>query len=232
VGRIVVNFDPGQAQARRKSRRWSRILALVALVVLGAIVVAAVGGFLWWRSYQSTPVYSLALLIDAAQRGDTQEMAKLIDDEELARNMIAQVNEKAIGRYGGLVRVETQQQIEKTISSLPQLKQTIHNEVAGEFKNFQVTRFEPFLRKLIAMRSYTPITTEGDVAKASATVSGRPVELTMRRDGDRWKVTKFDDIVVVQRIVDIVMKDLPPIGALDSTNPLFKMPGKPRKRRR
>jgi hypothetical protein len=29
------------------------------------------------------------------------------------------------------------------------------------------------------------------------------------------------------------MKDLPPIGALDSSNPLFKMPGtRPRKRRR
>ena len=54
----------------------------------------------------------------------------------------------------------------------------------------------------------------------------------MRRDADRWKVTGYNDDVVVQRIVDSVMKDLPPVGALDSTNPLFKIPGKPRKRRR
>ena len=64
---------------------------------------------------------------------------------------------------------------------------------------------------------------------------GRPVvtNLTMRRDANRWRVTSFDDEVVVQRIVEKVAKDLPPIGALDSANPLFKMPRKAiRKRRR
>jgi ATP-dependent Clp protease adapter protein ClpS len=84
----------------------------------------------------------------------------------------------------------------------------------------------------MTMPSIMTVTTEGDTAKASAKLSNRTVELTMRRDANRWKVTSFDDDVVVQRVVDSVMKDLPPIGTLDSTNPLFKMPAKPRKRRR
>jgi hypothetical protein len=232
VGRIVVNFDPGQAQARRKSRRWGRILALVALVVVGAIVVAAVGGFWWFRNYQSKPAYSLALLMDAAEHGNMDEMAKYLDREEIVRNMMAKVSQKAVGRYGGLVSTAAQQKIEQSVTSLPNLNQTIGIAVVSEIQSLAVNTSKPFTQRLLGMSSQAKITTEGDLAKASANLGDRTVEVTMRRDANRWKVTSFDDDVVVQRIVDTVMKDLPPIGALDSTNPLFKMPGKPRKRRR
>jgi hypothetical protein len=57
-------------------------------------------------------------------------------------------------------------------------------------------------------------------------------DLTMRRDSDRWKVVSFNDDTMVQRVVDSVMKDLPPIGGFDSNSPLFKNSGRPRKRNR
>jgi hypothetical protein len=232
VGRIVVNIEPGQAPARRKSRRWARILALVALFIAGVIILAAAGGYFWWRNYQSTPVYSLALLMDAAQRGETDEMAPLLDREEIVRNMMTKVSQKAVNRYGGLVSTTAQQKIEQAVTSLPNLNQTIGVAVESEMQSLAGDQSEPFFRRLLTMPSKVTITTEGDLAKASTNVNGRVIELTMRRDAKRWKVTDFSDDVVVQRIVDSVMKDLPPIGSLDSTNPLFKMPGKPRKRRR
>jgi hypothetical protein len=232
VGRIVVNIEPGQAPARRKSRRWARILALVALFIAGVIILAAAGGYFWWRNYQSTPVYSLALLMDAAQRGETDEMAPLLDREEIARNMMAKVSQKAVNRYGGLVSTTAQQKIEQAVTSLPNLNQTIGVAVESEMQSLAGDQSEPFFRRLLTMPSKVTITTEGDLAKASTNVNGRVIELTMRRDAKRWKVTDFSDDVVVQRIVDSVMKDLPPIGSLDSTNPLFKMPSRARKRRR
>jgi hypothetical protein len=232
VGRIVVNFDPSQAPARRKPRRWPRILALLALVIIGAIVLAAVGGYLWWRNYQSSPVYSVALLMDAAQKGDMDEMARFLDREQIVRNMTAKVNQKAVSRYGGLVSTTAQQKIEQSVTSLPNLNQTIGIAVVSEIQAVAIEQSQPFVRRLMTMPSIMTVTTEGDTAKASAKLSNRTVELTMRRDANRWKVTSFDDDVVVQRVVDSVMKDLPPIGTLDSTNPLFKMPAKPRKRRR
>ena len=46
----------------------------------------------------------------------------------------------------------------------------------------------------------------------------------MQRDADRWKVTEFKDDVVVQRVVDNVMKELPAIGSIDANSPLLKKP--------
>jgi hypothetical protein len=187
---------------------------------------------LWWRNYQSKPVYSLALLMDAGEKGDMDEMAKYLDREEIVRNMMAKVSQKAVSRYGGLVSTTAQQKIEQSITSLPNLNQTIGIAVVSEMQSIGVSTSQPFIRRLLAMSSLATITAEGDIAKASAKLGDRTVGLTMRRDANRWRVTSFDDDVVVQRVVDGVMKDLPPIGTLDSTNPLFKMPAKPRKRRR
>ena len=70
--RIVINLDD-QATTKakplkRQRRRWPRVLAVLALLVVIGVVAAGVGGFLLWRYYQSTPTYTLALILDAAQR--------------------------------------------------------------------------------------------------------------------------------------------------------------------
>lgn len=235
--RIVINLEPGlgnKPQARRKSRRWLRVLALLAVIVVVVIGLAAVGGFFWWRHYQSTPVYSLTLLVDAAQRGDAEELAKRIDDEEVARNMAAAVSKKASARYGLAMSSNTQQRIDQAMPALlPRLKQTIHDEVAKEIKTFaSASDPKPFVFLLVTVPSLVKITTEGDIAKAVSALSTTPFELTMRRDSDRWKVTGFNNDAVVQRVVDSVMKELPAIGPVDSGDSLFKNPGKPRRKRK
>lgn len=237
--RIVINLEPGpgkKPEARRKSRRWLRILALLAIVVVLAIGVAAAGGFFWWRHYQSTPAYSLTLLIDAAQRDDREEFAKRIDDEEVARNMAAAVSKKGSVRYGLAMSSVTQHKIDQAMPALlPRLKQTIHDEVAKEIKSFVAAsppNPKPFIILLVSVPSLLTITTEGDVAKAASAVTQSSLELTLRRDADRWKVIGFSDDQAVQRVVDTVMKELPAIGAAEAGDSLFNNPGKPRKKRK
>ncbi|HVF21435.1 MAG TPA: hypothetical protein VM941_00090 [Pyrinomonadaceae bacterium] len=234
MGRIVVNIEPGKAAARQQPRRWARILALVAVSILVVIVLAFAGLFFWWRSYQKSPGYSLALLVQAAQRGDTQEMAKLMDDEEIIRNMVGRVSQKTSDRYGLAMNTNVKQQLDRVVSSsAPALKQTIHNEVLTEIKELGGdAEPKPLAVLLLMIRSRVTVSTEGDVAKAAATLSDRAYEVMMRRDGDRWKVIGFNGERMVQRIVDNVMKELPAIGEVDANSPLFKNPGKPRKRRR
>ena len=235
MGRIVVNIEPGKAPARQKSRRrWPTILALVAATILGIIILAIAGLFIWVRNYQKSPDYSLALLVQAAQRKDTQELAKLMDDEEIVRNMVGRINQKTSERYGLALNTSVKQQLDQVVSaSAPRFKQTIHDEVLTEIKELGGSADPKSLAELLVMiRSRVTVTTEGDIAKASAILSNRAYEVMMRRDGDRWKVIGFNGERMVQRVVDSVMKELPPIGAIDANNPLFKNPGKPRKRRR
>ena len=237
MARIVINFDPSKAPAAagpKRRRRWPKILAIFAICILVFIAAVAIAGYFSWRRFQTSPEYSLALLVDAAQHNRTDELSKLIDEDEIAKNMIANVSQKAAGRYGVAITPAAEQQIDNvTSSALPRIKQTIHEEVANEIKSFTAgSEPKPFVVLLVTVPSLVKLTTEGDSAKASATVSGRPIEFTMRRDEERWKVVAFNDDALVQRVVDSLMKELPPISAFDSDNPLFKNPGTSRKKRR
>lgn len=236
--RIVINLDAPQGgpathgRAARKPGRWRRILGIVFGLFVVILVAAAVGGFFWWRHYQTTPTYTLTLMIDAAQRSDLAEFQKRIDDEEIAKNMVAAVTQKAAGRYGFALNSSIQRRIDTMMPTLlPRLKQTINEEVAKEIKEF-ATKSEPrpFIFLVVTVPSLMKVTTEGDTAKATAAMSDRTIELTMRRDAARWKVTEFKDDVVVQRVVDSVMKELPAIGTLDANSPLLKQFGRGKRR--
>ena len=239
--RIVINLDaregPSPAGGRTGGagrRRWPKVLAILFGLFVVVVVVALIGGFVWWRHYQSTPTYTLTLMVDAAQRNDVVEFQKQIDDEEIAKNMVTSVSQKAAGRYGLALSGPVQKQIDTVVPSLlPRIKQTIHDEVTKEIKEF-ATASEPrsFVVLLFTVPSLVKVTTEGDVAKATAAIRERSIELTLKRDADRWKVTDFKDDVVVQRIVDSVMKDLPAIGTIEPNSPLFKRLGRGKSGRR
>ena len=92
-----------------------------------------------------------------------------------------------------------------------------------EIKEF-AAKSEPkrFIFLVVAVPSLVTVTTTGDNAKATAKMSDRTIELGMRRDAERWKVTEFKDEVVVQRVVDSMIKELPAIGGVDLNSPLLK----------
>lgn len=234
--RIVIDLDappgsPGRAVGGGKKRkRWPRFLAVFFLFIIAIVVVVGIAGFFLWRHYQSTPSYALALMLDAAQRGDMVEFEKRIDDEQIAKNMAASVTQKAAARYGLALSNPVKQQIETTMPPLLQeLRPAIRSEVAKEIQAFaSKSKQQPFIFLVIAVPSLMTVTTEGDSAKASALVNDRSFELALRRGADGWKVTDFKDDVLVQRIVDNVMTQLPAIGKPDSKIPIVK----PRKRGR
>jgi hypothetical protein len=236
--RIVIDLDAPQAERTARARvgkrgRWRRILAVFMGVVLVVVLAAIVGGFFGWRYYQSTPAYTLTLMIDAAQRNDLAEFEKRIDDEEIAKNMLASVSQKAAGRYGFALNSSIQQRIDTVIPTLlPSLKQTVHDEVVKEIKEFaSKSEPRPFIFLVVTVPSLMKVTTEGDTAKATAALSDRTIELSMRRDAERWKVIEFKDDVVVQRVADSVMKELPAIGTIDPNSPLLKKSARGKRRR-
>ncbi len=240
--RIVINLDSqgpggtgGQAySANRRRRRWPKVVATLLLLIVLGIVGLAVGGYFWWRNFQASPEYSLALIVDAAQRNDMAAVQKQIDDEAIAKNLITEVTQKATSRYGLAMNAGLQQQIDTMVPTLlPQLKDTIQAEVAKQIKEFaSKSEPKPFILVALAIPRLVTITREGDNAKVTAPLPNRSVELGMSRAGDIWKVTGFKDDEFTQRVVDSVMKDLPAIGKVDLSNiPLLKSARKPKRRR-
>lgn len=238
--RIVINVDgpPTEATQRsrisgRKRRRWPRVLAILGLLVLVGIVVAVGAGFFGWRYYQSTPAYALTCLVDAAERNDQAELQKYIDDDEIVKNMVTSVSQKAAARYGYALNSSTQQQIDDILTT-PRSKQTIHDEALKQIQAFAATADEdkPFIFLLLTVPSVMTVSTEGNTAKVKAPLNNRTIELTMRREADRWKMIELRDDVVVQRVVDSVMKDLPAIGSVDPNSPLLKQSTKRNKKHR
>jgi hypothetical protein len=239
--KIVINVDgpPTEATQRsrvsgRKRRRWPRVLAIFAFLVLVVVVVGAAGGFFWWRHYQSTPAYSLTCLIDAAQRNDQAEFQKYVNEDEIAKNMVANVGQKAAARYGYALNSSIQQQIDSTLPTMmPRLKQTVHDEVFREIQKFGLApEGRSFIYLLVTVPRLLTVSTEGDTAKVKASRLNRTFDLTMQRTADRWQVTDFKDDVLVQHVVDSVMKYLPAIGSVDPNSPLLKQATKRNKRRR
>src|SRR5229473_8166249 len=102
--RIVIPLDkaradePGRVRVRApRSGRAGRVLGFIAIVLVVVIIGALAGGYFWWRHYQGRPAYSLALLVDAAQRNDGAEIDRLLDMDKITNDFVSQVKAKIPG---------------------------------------------------------------------------------------------------------------------------------------
>src|SRR6516164_3942173 len=97
--RIVINFDnrmPGGGRSsRRRGRGIAGVLLGIAIILILIATGIAGGGYLWWRHYQSSPAYSLALLVDAIQRDDQQTIDQLLDTDKIASDFVSQIRARA-----------------------------------------------------------------------------------------------------------------------------------------
>lgn len=217
--RLVINFDQRDTARnvqRRRKRRWPKVLAGLAVTAVALVVLVAVGLFFWWRHYQTTPAYSLALLVDAAQRNDMASIDQVVDTDMIVADLVGPVAEKAGGRYGRTLSATMHLRVSALVTVLlPRAKESIRAELTKRVQEIaQQSEPKPFIVVALGLPYLVNIATEGDSAKVTATVKDRPIELTMQRNDRRWKVSGIKDDRLVQRIVDELMKDLPAISQL------------------
>jgi hypothetical protein len=235
--RIVINVDEAKQKGtrgggvRRPLSGRRRTLAVVGLVIVGALLVALIGSFLWWQSYKKSPGYSLALLAEAAGRDDTQAVEQLLDTERVAQSLAPQVLDKAMASAGGMGALAApRKQIE---AALPNLLPALHDQVRGELvrgvkeasaKSGKI----PFFLKAVGMsRMWDSLKEEGDTALIvfKHADNTAPTELTMQRDGDHWKVVGLKDEQLATGIAARVVSSL-------AAQPVSNRPPENNKRRK
>lgn len=233
--RIVVEFDKAREMAHVPPRgsRGSKVLGIIAIVLALLVLGAVAGGYLWWRSYRTRPAYSLALLVDAAQRNDTKAVDEIVDTDKIVENFIPQVTEKALGRYAAALTGPLGKQVESLVPKLlPDIKDKVREEVTNRVKEMgKRAEGKPFIIVALGVPYVVTIKEEGDTARVSATLEGRQTDLTMQRSGDeRWKIVAVKDDQLAARMVDNIAKNLPAVGS--ELEKLLPKPGENRQSRR
>jgi hypothetical protein len=213
--RIVVDVERVQAEARaRKGRglgRAGRFMSVTALVIIGALLVLLVGSYAWWQSFKKSPPYSLALLVDAAQHDDVQTVESLIDADQIAQGFIPQVIDNLAGANSALPPQARASLTNALPQLLPRVRETMREEIAREVKAFSKgdSANVPFFVKALGVRQAATVAERGDAATVGVKAGDRPVELTMRRDGERWKVVTVKDPQLASEIAARLASSLP-----------------------
>jgi hypothetical protein len=199
--------------APRKSRA-GKILAALAIALAAFVLLAAGGVFLWWQHYRTTPAYSLAVLVDAAQRNDMATVDTIVDTNQIVDNLALQVTDKAAGRYGVALSSVMRKQIETLAPKLSAtIKQNVRDTLAARVKEISESEgHKPFVVLAVGLPFVVKVTVDGDTAKATTMVHDQQVDLDMRKVDNGWKVVGFRDDALVQRIIDQAIKELPVIG--------------------
>jgi hypothetical protein len=197
--RIVVDVARAQAEARKgkgwRAGRARRFLSLTALIIIGVLLVLLVSGYAWWRGFEKSPAYSLALLIDAAQRDDKQAVESLIDADQIAQGFIPQVVDKLAGA-GSQLTPQARAQLNTVMPQLiPRVRETMRDEIARNLKELRGgdTSSTPFFVKALGVRGLTDVKEQGDTAAVAVKSDARALDLTMKREGERWRVVNVKD---------------------------------------
>jgi hypothetical protein len=238
--RIVVNVDEPRRQraggardtdrtVRRRPARLSRggrRRLTLAAAIAGAIVVAAcAGAYLWYQSYKKTPAYSLALLVDAARRGDRQAVDQFVDADQVTHSLVPQVVEKVSARgqgaqAGGAAQVpaSVRRYVEANAGVLiPGAREQVRDALVAGIKQGVASHADSypfFLTALGARFAADEIKIDGDVADVSFKSNGQPVALGLQRSGagERWRVISVRSDELATRIADNLSRGLPALG--------------------
>jgi hypothetical protein len=241
--RIVVNVEPkppedrtagvkrwqGTFRARRTGGRRRRAL-VVALIPFAVILLLVFGvGYWWWQSFKSSPAYTLALMVDAAERDDRQEFERLVDVEGVSRSVVPQVIERVRGGDNALdIAPQVRRQIAQNAQVwLPGVREQVRDVLMTQTKGLAErvgARKYPFFVRALALSRLGETKTQGTgsargdgTASVTYQINERPVEFGLREaDGVEglpdWKIVSLKSDDLATRVAEQVAKKFPMTG--------------------
>jgi hypothetical protein len=215
--RIVVDLDKARADQQgrvraRRSGRAGRILGIIAVGLVLIIMGVAAGGYFWWRHYQSSPAYSLALLADASQRNDTATIDSILDIEKISADFVSQVRQRLPGSSTPSLWPAPLDSARTSLST--KLKETVHEQLMKELKELtDGAAGKPFVIIALAVPRFADIKQENNTALVTVNIKEEQIKLTMQADGDRWRITAVQDEKLAKLVADSMIRSVPANGS-------------------
>ena len=191
-------------------RRW------LGLILGGLLITGFAAVFIWWQHYKTTPAYSLALLVDAAQRNDSAAFDRIIDMEKVIDNFVPHLAQRATGGLASDLATSLRTQLQSLAPGvMSSVKQLISDEIRKRIDEVAAhSGAKPFLLTALAMPYIVNITKNGDMAKATINTDDYQLELLMERsESGAWRVISMRDDALAARIFNDILKDLPGSGS-------------------
>lgn len=205
--RIVINLDdpPGGSRRRRSGRGILKILLLIAIILVLIAGGLGAGGYFWWRNYQNSPGYSLALLVDGAQRNDAAAVDKILDTEKITDDFVVQVRQKLPGASSALSTAWPEQLDSAKALASTQLRQTIHDQLIKEIRDLtDVAAGKPFFVVAMAVPRFVEIKQQDQTALANAKLKDEEIQFTMQANADRWRIVAVKDDKLAKMVADSI----------------------------
>jgi hypothetical protein len=193
-------------------------------------LTVGIAGYLWWRHYQTTPSYSLALIIDAAQRNDMTTFNRLVNSEKIVDGFTSRAADRVTAGFGLPGSVLSNQLSSATHLVPERLKTAFRDRLVEEIRQFS-SGFgrKPFVVIALTLPTVVKVTSDERSARLESKLYDQPVELLMEKHSETWQLVGVKNESLLNRFVDEVRKDLPAVSpTIDSAEPKTRM----KKRRR
>jgi hypothetical protein len=183
------------------------------VTVLTCSVMAAlvVGGLVWWQYKKSSPEYSLALLADAAHKGDSAAVESFVNTDRIVGELVSHVP----GSESGIMLAPLGQVLGGGISiATPQLSSVLRplitEQVTACARELSTqSEGKPFVLAVLAVSSVADVARSGDVAEVTIRSDEGVVKFRMERDGERWKIVSVSNEALVTRASAIIRNTWP-----------------------
>jgi hypothetical protein len=207
--------EPAIAEIANPPRRGRRRLLIFCIGLLAVLLISFTVGYLYYQSLKRTPQYSLALLVDAAKRDDQPAIDQLIDINAVVDDFIPQITGKAVELYGKGLPLQVLARIAKIAAPLmPAVKERARAQLPKVIRT-RTERFGnvPFFVMVLGADRYLDFSVNGDTAIVKSKLQDHPLEVKMRRNGDRWQITGVHDEQLATDIARKIGQELIAIAA-------------------
>ncbi|MDQ3711776.1 MAG: hypothetical protein M3388_06110 [Acidobacteriota bacterium] len=194
----------------RKSSVFLKVLKIFGIALISFLFVGGIGSYFYWQNLRKTPQYSLALLVDAARRDDQKAVDELVDTDAVVDDFMPQITDKAIQLYGrGVAPSTIQKMAQIAVPLMPAIKQRARAEVPNLIRD-KTRQFEnyPFWTIAVGAENFLEIIREGDKSFVRSKLPNQSLEVTMKRNGERWQVVAIKDEVLARRVAEKIGQDL------------------------
>ncbi len=194
----------------KKRGGCGRILGISGIVLAVILLIGVVVGYFYWQGLKTTPQYSLALLVDAARRGDQKAIDELVDTDAVVESFMPQIIDKAKERYGENLPADKLAKVSDVSSALmPAIKQRAREEVPRIIKE-KADKFPnvPYWMIAIGAGYFLDFKTQAETAIVTSNVTGNTFEVSMKRVGDKWRIVGIKDDALADRIAATIGQEL------------------------